>query len=52
LLDASKLRGLGWTPRHAADDVLGRFVDAMGRGAGRPGPLLHRRSPGRPGPTV
>lgn len=51
LLNASKLRGIGWTPRHAADDVLGRFVDAMGRGAGRPGPLLHRRSPGRPGPT-
>ena len=52
LLDATRLRGLGWTPTHAADDVLGRFVDAMGRGAGRPGPLLHRRSPGRPGPTA
>ena len=51
LLDVSRLRGLGWTPRHAADDVLGRFVDAMGRGAGRPGPLLYRRMPGRPGPT-
>ena len=52
LLDSARLRGLGWTPRHAADDVLGRFVDAMGRGAGRPGPLLHRRSPGKPGPTA
>ncbi|WP_375487089.1 NAD-dependent epimerase/dehydratase family protein [uncultured Jatrophihabitans sp.] len=52
LLDTARLRGLGWAPTHAADDVLGRFVDAMGRGAGRPGPLLHRRNPGRPGPTT
>ncbi len=52
LLDVARLRALGWVPRHAADDVLGRFVDAMGRGAGRPGPLLHRRTPGRPGPTA
>jgi hypothetical protein len=22
--------------------VLGRFIDAISRGAGRPGPLLHR----------
>jgi UDP-glucose 4-epimerase len=43
LLDSSRLRALGWTPAHAADDTLARFVDAIARGAGRPGPLLQRR---------
>ncbi len=51
LLDSARLRGLGWAPQHAADDVLGRFVDAISRGAGRPGALLYRRDRGRPGPT-
>jgi UDP-glucose 4-epimerase len=52
LLDVSRLRQLGWAPRHAADDVLGRFVDAISRGAGRPGPLLRRRDGNRPGPAA
>ena len=34
-------------PRHIVEpaqmrEVLGHFVDAMSRGSGRPGPLLHR----------
>lgn len=51
LLDTTRLRELGWTPRHRADETLGRFVDAIARGAGRPGPLLSRRRSGRPGPS-
>ncbi|WP_375488934.1 NAD-dependent epimerase/dehydratase family protein [uncultured Jatrophihabitans sp.] len=43
LLDTGRLRELGWTPQHSADDVLGRFVDAIARGDGRAGPLLHHR---------
>ncbi|WP_073387068.1 NAD-dependent epimerase/dehydratase family protein [Jatrophihabitans endophyticus] len=43
LLDTGRLRALGWAPEHDAADVLGRFVDALHRGAGRPGPLLYRR---------
>ena len=41
-LDSGRLRELGWSPTRDARDVLRRFVAAMGRGAGRPGPLLHR----------
>ena len=51
-LSSARLAGLGWRPTRSADDVLGRFVDAMGRGAGRPGPLLARRHDDRrPGPA-
>jgi nucleoside-diphosphate-sugar epimerase len=54
-LDSGRLAALGWQPAHAATEVLGRFVDALSRGAGRPGPLLRPRSRGdrarRPGPA-
>ncbi|MBV9594233.1 MAG: NAD-dependent epimerase/dehydratase family protein [Actinobacteria bacterium] len=43
LLDASRLRELGWSPEHTADETLRRFVDALRRRAGRPGPLLRPR---------
>ncbi|MDQ2797874.1 MAG: hypothetical protein M3Y06_12080, partial [Actinomycetota bacterium] len=52
LMDTARIRELGWVPTHDAGDVLGRFVDAVKRGAGRPGPLLYRRRPGRPGPKT
>ncbi|MGY1771512.1 NAD-dependent epimerase/dehydratase family protein [Blastococcus sp. SYSU D00813] len=40
-LDTTRARTqLGWTPEHAGDDVLRRFVEALGRGEGAPGPLL------------
>jgi nucleoside-diphosphate-sugar epimerase len=40
-LDTTRARTLlGWVPRHAGDDVLRRFVAALGRGEGAPGPLL------------
>jgi nucleoside-diphosphate-sugar epimerase len=42
-LDSGRLAGLGWRPAHPATDVLGRFIDALARGAGRPGPLLRPR---------
>jgi UDP-glucose 4-epimerase len=51
-LKTDRLAGLGWAPAHDAEDVLGRFVDALNRGAGRPGPLLARRSGERPGPSA
>ncbi len=41
-LDTTRLQQLGWTPTRDAREVLGGFVDAMSRGAGRPGPLLYR----------
>jgi nucleoside-diphosphate-sugar epimerase len=41
-LDTTRLHQLGWAPTRDATEVLGRFVDAISRGAGRPGPLLHR----------
>jgi UDP-glucose 4-epimerase len=54
-LDSGRLASLGWQPEHAATDVLGRFVDALARGAGRPGPLLKPRGrddrASRPGPA-
>jgi nucleoside-diphosphate-sugar epimerase len=50
ILKTDRLRPLGWSPRKDAATVLGRFVDAIGRGAGRPGPLLEpRRASGRLG---
>jgi len=40
-LDTGRARTLlGWEPRYAGDDVLARFVAALGRGEGAPGPLL------------
>jgi nucleoside-diphosphate-sugar epimerase len=40
-LRTDRLHQLGWSPTHDARDVLGSFLDAMGRGAGHPGPLLY-----------
>jgi nucleoside-diphosphate-sugar epimerase len=55
-LDTGRLEALGWRPEHDAREVLGRFVDAMGRGAGHPGPLLRpprlRPTRLRPGGTT
>jgi nucleoside-diphosphate-sugar epimerase len=51
LMKTGRLEALGWSPTKDAATVLGRFVDALARGAGRPGPLLHRRHPGLPGPA-
>jgi UDP-glucose 4-epimerase len=42
-MKTDRIEALGWSPSRRGDEVLGRFVDAMGRAAGRPGPLLHRR---------
>jgi UDP-glucose 4-epimerase len=39
---------LGWAPVHRSDEVLTRFVAALGRGEGAPGPLLHPEG----GPTL
>ncbi|RFU20286.1 NAD-dependent epimerase/dehydratase family protein [Geodermatophilus marinus] len=41
-LDTGRARRLlDWTPAHRGDDVLRRFVAALGRGEGGTGPLLH-----------
>ncbi len=41
-LDATRARRLlDWTPEHRGDEVLARFVEALGRGEGGEGPLLH-----------
>lgn len=41
-LDSTRARRLlDWTPAHRGDDVLARFVAALGRGEGGEGPLLH-----------
>lgn len=48
LLDAGRITKLGWRPEHQATDVLGQFVDALGRGAAGAGPLLGRRSLAHP----
>lgn len=50
LLDSSALRALGWAPERTGPRVLSEFVAALQRGAGRPGPLLHRRRRPRPTP--
>jgi nucleoside-diphosphate-sugar epimerase len=40
-LDSTRARRLlGWTPEHRGDEVLARFVAALGRGEGGEGPLL------------
>jgi UDP-glucose 4-epimerase len=52
LLRTDRLRDLGWQPSHPADDVLVRFVEAIGRRAGRPGPLLHRDGGAHRGTTA
>ena len=51
LMKTDRLEALGWAPAKDAATVLGRFVDALARGAGRPGPLLYRRRGGLPGPA-
>ena len=38
LLDTSRLRGLGWSPRVAADDALREVLTGMAEGAGGPSP--------------
>ena len=41
-LDATRARRLlDWTPEHRGDELLARFVEALGRGEGGEGPLLH-----------
>jgi nucleoside-diphosphate-sugar epimerase len=42
IMETGRLESLGWVPRRSATEVLGAFVDAIGRSAGWPGPLLHR----------
>ena len=40
-LDTTRARRLlAWSPRHRGDEVLARFVEALGRGEGGEGPLL------------
>lgn len=43
LLDTTRLRALGWQPRHSAVETLRGFVDALHRASGGPGPLLRPR---------
>jgi UDP-glucose 4-epimerase len=38
LLDTSRLRGLGWTPRVPADEALREVLTGMAQGAGGPSP--------------
>jgi UDP-glucose 4-epimerase len=41
-LDSTRARRLlDWRPEHRGDEVLARFVTALGRGEGGEGPLLH-----------
>jgi UDP-glucose 4-epimerase len=42
-MKTDRLRELGWEPRRSAAETLERFIRAMRRGAGRPGPLLAPR---------
>lgn len=51
VMTTDRIEALGWSPTKDGADVLGSFVDAMGRGAGRPGPLLKRRRHEQPGPA-
>jgi nucleoside-diphosphate-sugar epimerase len=40
-LDSTRARRLlDWTPEHRGDEILARFVAALGRGEGGEGPLL------------
>jgi UDP-glucose 4-epimerase len=50
-LDTGRLEALGWLPLRDARAVLAHFVDALSRGAGHTGPLLHPSRP-RPGGTA
>lgn len=50
-LTCEPLRGLGWSALRPGPQVLTDFVAALGRGAGRPGPLLFRADHTRPGPA-
>jgi UDP-glucose 4-epimerase len=44
-LDTTRARRLlDWSPEHRGDEVLARFVAALGRGEGDTGPLLHPAS--------
>jgi UDP-glucose 4-epimerase len=43
-MDTGRLETLGWSAENDARDVLGSFVDAIARKAGRPGPLLYPAS--------
>jgi nucleoside-diphosphate-sugar epimerase len=47
-----RLEALGWSATRDAGEVLGSFVDAMGRGSGHAGPLLYpRRADAPQGPA-
>lgn len=50
-LNCARIRELGWSAQRSGPDVLADFIAAMARGAGRPGPLLHRADGRRPGPA-
>jgi UDP-glucose 4-epimerase len=39
-LGTARLEALGWSASRSATDVLGGFIDAIGRRAGHAGPLL------------
>lgn len=51
LMKTDRIEALGWAASKDGAEVLGSFVDAMGRGAGLPGPLLEPRRHGSPGPA-
>jgi nucleoside-diphosphate-sugar epimerase len=50
-LDCGRMHELGWTAGREGPQVLADFAAAVTRGAGRPGPLLHRADRDRPGPA-
>ncbi|QFZ18027.1 NAD-dependent epimerase/dehydratase family protein [Saccharothrix syringae] len=45
LVDTTRLRALGWTPRHDPRQALGAVVAAIAEGRGTWGPLAPRRGP-------
>ena len=51
IMDSGRITALGWRPSRTATETFAAFVRALGRGAGRPGPLLRRRRHPRPGPA-
>lgn len=52
VMDTTRIRALGWRSSRLATETFERFVRALGRGSGRPGPLLARRHRTRPGPAA
>jgi nucleoside-diphosphate-sugar epimerase len=43
LMDTTRLRGIGWQPKHSGTETLRSFVDAMQHGEGDQGPLLRAK---------